>query len=76
MKPFYLTSLLILIGATELLGATRSGRVVRVWCHQGQAAENKAMQEIVASFNRRYRDEQVQVEITNMHIMHTNYSTH
>jgi ABC-type glycerol-3-phosphate transport system substrate-binding protein len=64
VKPFYLTSLLILIGATELLGATRSGRVVRVWCHQGQAAENKAMQEIVASFNRRYRDEQVQVEIT------------
>lgn len=36
---------------------------VRVWCHQGQEAENEAMREIVAAFNAAHRDRGIRVEI-------------
>jgi len=44
-------------------GAEEPGRVIRVWSHQGQEAENEAMREIVAAFNRAHADRKWRVEI-------------
>lgn len=37
--------------------------VVRVWCHQGQEAENRAMREIVRTFNAAHAAQGVEVDI-------------
>lgn len=39
-------------------------QVVRVWCHQGQEAENEAMRAIAAAFNTAHAAEGVAVELT------------
>lgn len=39
-------------------------RVIRVWSHQGQEEENRAMREIAAAFNTVHADEGVRVELT------------
>lgn len=44
--------------------AERAGHVVRVWCHQGQEAENEAMRKIAAAFNAAHAAEGVAVELT------------
>jgi multiple sugar transport system substrate-binding protein len=38
--------------------------VIRVWSHQGQEAENRAMREIAAAFNAAHAGEGLQVELT------------
>jgi len=38
--------------------------VIRVWCHQGQAAENAAMNEIAQSFNLAHASRGVRVDLT------------
>ncbi len=37
--------------------------VIEVWCHQGQEAENLAMREMVAAFNRAHEEEGLRVNI-------------
>jgi len=39
-------------------------RAVRVWCHQGQEAENRAMREIASAFNLAYASRHVRVVLT------------
>jgi ABC-type glycerol-3-phosphate transport system substrate-binding protein len=61
-------SLLLILGLAKLSGC-RDGtdsttRVIRVWCHQGQEAENQAMRGIVAAFNTAHADEGIRVLIT------------
>src|ERR1041385_5478836 len=41
-----------------------SSGVIRVWCHQGQEAENRAMREIAAAFNRAHTEQTARVDIT------------
>lgn len=38
-------------------------RIVRVWCHQGQEAENRAMRDIAAAFNVAHAADGVRAEI-------------
>jgi fructooligosaccharide transport system substrate-binding protein len=40
------------------------GSVLRVWCHQGQEAENIAMRDIVDAFNKAYEKEGLLVDIS------------
>lgn len=48
-----------------LTGASsRAARMLRIWGHQGQEGENRAMREIVAAFNRAHAAEGVSVEIS------------
>lgn len=44
--------------------ATADVRVIRVWCHQGQEAENRALREIAAEFNTAHADRGVRVALT------------
>lgn len=70
MRFFSRTPLLVCV----VLGALASGlahargdeggSVVRVWCHQGQEAENQAMRTIAAAFNRAHAAGHVRAEIT------------
>lgn len=39
-------------------------RVIRVWAHQGQEAENRAMRDIVDAFNAAHEDEGIVADIT------------
>ncbi len=39
-------------------------QVIRVWCHQGQEAENRAMREIAAAFNTAHADRRIRVSLT------------
>ncbi|HVU36504.1 MAG TPA: sugar ABC transporter substrate-binding protein, partial [Opitutaceae bacterium] len=39
-------------------------RVIRVWCHQGQEAENRAMRAIATDFNRAHAAEGIAVDLT------------
>ncbi|HTO03935.1 MAG TPA: extracellular solute-binding protein [Opitutus sp.] len=41
-----------------------SMRVIRVWCHQGQEAENQAMRGVAASFNAAHENERIRAAIT------------
>ncbi len=43
--------------------ATTPMRVVRVWCHQGQEAENRTMREIANAFNTAHAAQGVRTEI-------------
>jgi multiple sugar transport system substrate-binding protein len=43
--------------------ATRPVRLVRVWCHQGQEAENRAMRDIARAFNAAHAAQDVRAEI-------------
>ena len=40
-----------------------SVRVVRVWCHQGQEAENRAMRDVAAAFNTAHAADGVRADI-------------
>lgn len=44
--------------------AARDARVVRVWSHQGQEAENRALRESAAAFNAAHADRGMRVELT------------
>jgi ABC-type glycerol-3-phosphate transport system substrate-binding protein len=44
--------------------AGNDGTIVRVWCHQGQEAENHAMIAIANEFNAAHADRAVRVELT------------
>lgn len=41
-----------------------SPRVIRVWSHQGQESENRALREIAAAFNAAHADDNLRVELT------------
>lgn len=41
-----------------------AARVVRVWSHQGQESENRALREIAAAFNAAHADQNLRVELT------------
>jgi multiple sugar transport system substrate-binding protein len=66
LRPFL--PVLLALGAAGFAGCGRdgggAGRVVRVWCHQGQEAENRAMREIVVAFNAAHAGAGVRAEIT------------
>jgi ABC-type glycerol-3-phosphate transport system substrate-binding protein len=49
--------------AGDSRAAAAPDRLVRVWCHQGQEAENRAMREIADAFNAAHADHEVRVEI-------------
>jgi len=61
--------LLMLAGAVSLpLGCSREetgqrSKVIRVWCHQGQEAENRAMRDMVQAFNKAHSPEGVRVKM-------------
>src|SRR5690606_22932363 len=44
--------------------AAEGERVIRVWSHQGQEAENLAMRRIAAAFNEGYADRGIRVDIS------------
>ncbi len=56
------------IAAAGLGGCGRAGapgeRVIRVWCHQGQAAENEAMRAMAGTFNAAHAGDGWQAELT------------
>ena len=54
---------LVLAGPACRRSAPSAARVVRVWCHQGQEAENRAMRAIAAAFNSAQAAAGVRVEI-------------
>jgi len=56
---------LVVLGASACRqrNPEESIRTVRVWCHQGQEAENKAMREIAAAFNLAHTDRNVRVSL-------------
>ncbi|MEO6004564.1 MAG: hypothetical protein ABIZ04_13750 [Opitutus sp.] len=61
---FFLVAVLLVFAS---IGAGKSGNepfALRVWCHQGQAAENDAMIKIARDFNTAHRDRNVQVDLT------------
>lgn len=68
--PCSLAALLSLMLVTSLVRAgderdkSLPVRVVRVWCHQGQEMENRAMREIAAAFNQAHASRLVQVDLT------------
>lgn len=43
--------------------ASREVQTLRIWSHQGQESENRAMRDIVQSFNQAYRDEGLAVRV-------------
>ncbi|HVU24647.1 MAG TPA: sugar ABC transporter substrate-binding protein, partial [Opitutus sp.] len=51
-------------GGREQSAAGAPAPVIRVWCHQGQEAENRAMRAIAADFNRAHRAAGVRVALT------------
>jgi ABC-type glycerol-3-phosphate transport system substrate-binding protein len=53
-----------LLGGLGCRPTTQRATVVRVWCHQGQDAENKAMREIARAFNAAHEDRGIEVELT------------
>lgn len=64
----WLASLCLVAGFFALGGCGRpaddGARVIRVWSHQGQEAENRAMREIAAAFNAAHADRGLRVELT------------
>ena len=69
--PMVLRVAILLAGVALALGAgacgaqtDRTARVVRVWCHQGQEAENQAMRAIADAFNTAHAAEGIGVELT------------
>ncbi len=60
---------IILLAVAGLIGCVRAdevpaNHVVRVWCHQGQEAENNAMREIAAAFNAAHASSGIRVDLT------------
>jgi ABC-type glycerol-3-phosphate transport system substrate-binding protein len=67
LLPFILAAAVLVFhaaGAAASDDTERASRVVRVWCHQGQQAENEAMRRIGAAFNRAHERDGVRVELT------------
>jgi multiple sugar transport system substrate-binding protein len=66
-KTFLLLFLLVGSGFWSGCGkpstATSNRRVLRVWSHQGQEAENLALRKIAKAFNAEYADEGIEVHI-------------
>lgn len=56
---------LMVIGglASDSWAAVTPEHVVRVWCHQGQEAENRAMREIADAFNAAHATQEVGVDL-------------
>jgi ABC-type glycerol-3-phosphate transport system substrate-binding protein len=57
-----LAAMAVLCGCGEQEGSP--SRIIRVWCHQGQEAENQAMRGIVAAFNAAHAADGIRVAIT------------
>lgn len=57
-----------IFAATGIAGCSRThaapAHVIRVWCHQGQEAENRAMRGIAAAFNRAHAAGGISVDLT------------
>lgn len=67
LSPFILvaTGLVLLAAGTGCAPSARpDARTLRVWCHQGQEAENNAMRAIARSFNEAHAAEGVGVDLT------------
>lgn len=62
----FAVALLLLVGGCgdSTARETAGARVIRVWCHQGQEAENRAMREIAAAFNAAHADRRIRVSLT------------
>jgi fructooligosaccharide transport system substrate-binding protein len=59
----------LLVGLVGSLASCREAStplptIIRVWCHQGQEAENAAMRAIAADFNAAHAAENLRVELT------------
>lgn len=54
----------VFVGWSVVVAGAAPVRVVRVWCHQGQEAENAAMREIAGAFDAAHASEGLRVELT------------
>jgi len=63
-RLFLSLALLLPLAACRDTGTTHAIRTIRVWCHQGQEAENQAMRGIAAAFNDAHASEGLRVELT------------
>jgi multiple sugar transport system substrate-binding protein len=63
---FFFASLLLalLAGGCRDRAAAPPLRVIRVWCHQGQEAENQAMREIAHAFNVAHAPRGIRADLT------------
>jgi len=58
---------LIFLVVSQIISCNRQDpdtpQVVRVWCHQGQEAENLAVREMAKAFNRTHKHENIRVQV-------------